>query len=143
MCASLEQFIIDYFGRIDFDNLSVENKVKMANVAGTDFSLAREICVYLEKYKKLHKEFISEEELEMVKVVNEYYHMFRHKKCNYDVLDLLGFDFSKKNEFKRKSMKDIDEIGKNDFIYVTGVYVPALKTEEDNGLERKAIVKGD
>lgn len=142
-CDSLSQFVVDYLGNIDFDNLKIETKIKMANIAGVDFTLAREICNYLERYKKTHKEFVTREEKVMIEVVNNYYRSHYLKKCSYDVLDLLEVGSIEKLEFKRKSMKDIDEIGKTDFVYVVGIYVPALRTEENNGLERKAIVKGD
>ena len=59
------------------------------------------------------------------------------------VLDCLSLEAGEKKDYKRKNMKDLKNPGNADFIYATGIYVPALKTEDGSDYERKAIVKGD
>lgn len=79
----------------------------------------------------------------MIRILNKYYRTRDLDSCDFDVLDMVGFEASEKVEFKRKKYEDINAVGKIDFIYAVGLYVSALKTEIDNGFERKAIVKGD
>ena len=143
VCDSLKPLIKDKIGIANVNKLSIKEKIAFIQFVGMDFYMARQIRYYMEKFKKTNPFFITREEQLMIEKVNNFYHNRSNKPCDYDVLVLLGTETGKKSEYRRKYMRDMDNAGKNDFLCIEGIYVPALRTEEDNGYEKKAIVKGD
>ena len=142
-CESMKNFLEEMIGVSEDRDLSVAEVIKLTNLIGNDFSLARNIYVTLEKYKSSHNEFLTSDEISFINAVNEMYSSREKNPCNYVVLDCLSLENNQEKEFNRKIMKDLTKARSTDFVLAKGIYVPALRTEEGNDYERKAIVKGD
>ena len=142
-CESMKNFLEEMIGVSEDRDLSVAEVIKLTNLIGNDFSLARNIYVTLEKYKSSLNEFLTSDEISFINAVNEMYSSREKNPCNYVVLDCLSLENNQEKEFNRKIMKDLTKARSTDFVLAKGIYVPALRTEEGNDYERKAIVKGD
>ena len=85
----------------------------MVNVIGNDFALARNVYMALDKYKNIHQECLTKEELACLKAINELYASRTINPCNYVVLDCLSLENGEQKDFKRKIMRDLKTPGCN------------------------------
>ena len=134
-CESLSKMIELYGMEKNLNGEDVYSVIKFVGLLGNQTTFLPILYDSLEKYKQVHKSFLSEEEIEFINALNQYYRSsFR---VNYDFLQ-----FPENNaRFDKNSMSDMFNRGK---IYrtVEGVYVPAIMRDATTYL-KMALVRGN
>lgn len=97
----------------------------------------------LSDYKSAHIECLTEDEIKLINVINDYYRKVDKKYEEFVALDCLGLDVQEKVSFDRKKMRDINNPRGNDFVSAVEIYVPALYMENGGDIEKKALIKGE
>ena len=117
------------------ESLSIKDAITLANNIGKGFTFARKVVEQLSDYKLAHIESLTENEIKLINVINDYYRKVDKKYEEFVALDCLGLDVQK--------MRDINNPRGNDFVSDVKIYVPALYMENGGDIEKKALIKGE
>ena len=125
-CDSMETLITEKMGISLNESLSIKDAITLANNIGKGFTFARKVVEQLSDYKSAHIECLTEDEIKLINVINDYYRKVDKKYEEFVALDCLGLDVQEKVSFDRKKMRDINNPRGNDFVSAVEIYVPAL-----------------
>ena len=142
-CDSMETLITEKMGISLNESLSIKDAITLANNIGKGFTFARKVVEQLSDYKSAHIECLTENEIKLINVINDYYRKVDKKYEEFVALDCLGLDVQEKVSFDRKKMRDINNPRGNDFVSAVKIYVPALYMENGGDIEKKALIKGE
>ena len=142
-CDSMETLITEKMGISLNESLSIKDAITLANNIGKGFTFARKVVEQLSDYKSAHIECLTEDEIKLINVINDYYRKVDKKYEEFVALDCLGLDVQEKVSFDRKKMRDINNPRGNDFVSAVEIYVPALYMENGGDIEKKALIKGE
>ena len=142
-CDSMETLITEKMGISLNESLSIKDAITLANNIGKGFTFARKVVEQLSDYKSAHIESLTENEIKLINVINDYYRKVDKKYEEFVALDCLGLDVQEKVSFDRKKMRDINNPRGNDFVSAVKIYVPALYMENGGDIEKKALIKGE
>ena len=142
-CDSMETLITEKMGISLNESLSIKDAITLANNIGKGFTFARKVVEQLSDYKSAHIECLTENEIKLINVINDYYRKVDKKYEELVALDCLGLDVQEKVSFDRKKMRDINNPRGNDFVSAVKIYVPALYMENGGDIEKKALIKGE
>ena len=142
-CDSMETLITEKMRISLNESLSIKDAITLANNIGKGFTFARKVVEQLSDYKSAHIECLTENEIKLINVINDYYRKVDKKYEEFVALDCLGLDVQEKVSFDRKKMRDINNPRGNDFVSAVKIYVPALYMENGGDIEKKALIKGE
>lgn len=134
-CESLSKMIEIYGMEKKLNGEDVYSVIKFVGLLGNQTTFLPIFYDFLEKYKQLNKRFLSEEEIEFINALNQYYRL----SFNVD-FDFLWFP-ENNSRFDKNSMSDMFNRGKI-FRTVEGVYVPAIMRDGATYL-KMALVQGN
>lgn len=100
-CDSMETLITEKMGISLNESLSIKDAITLANNIGKGFTFARKVVEQLSDYKSAHIECLTEDEIKLINVINDYYRKVDKKYEEFVALDCLGLDVQEKVSFDR------------------------------------------
>ena len=149
-CESMKDFSISK--RLDeiYNSDSPEKILEFRSIVGNEYSFAIDVCNALKNFKKKsdNPQPVTQDEIELIDEVNEFYKKREKRTDESDKLLYLPKGFNADNvsgarvPFLSSEMMDISNPLENQFEYISDVYTPCFKKYDSISPLVKALVKG-
>lgn len=149
-CESMKDFSISK--RLDeiYNSDSPEKILEFRSIVGNEYSFAIDVCNALKNFKKKsdNPQPVTQDEIELIDEVNEFYKKREKRTDESDKLLYLPKGFNSDNvsgarvPFLSSEMMDISNPLENQFEYISDVYTPCFKKYDSISPLVKALVKG-
>ncbi len=139
-CESMK-FAFEKIGISGNNDISPFELVKFISSFGLSIDMPRYIYNSMAAYKKDNEQPITEDEKNLINVINQFYK--DQYGFEFDVLDCLGLTGTNKVKFDRRKMVYLPNRKNTDLVYADNIYVPLLYSANGKDIAGQAMIKGN